>query len=75
MERTRREHLDWCIQRAIEEMDFSKKPSQGLVSMASDLRKHPETNSEALVSMTMMQIMMKPNITRQEVINFLKGFN
>ena len=75
MEKTRREHLDWCIQRAIEEMDFSEKPSHGLISMASDLRKHPETNSEALISITMMQIMMKPNITRQEVINFLKGFN
>lgn len=72
---TRREHLDWCIQRAIEEMDFSKKPSQGLISMASDLRKHPETNSEALISMTTMQLLINPQITRQEVINFLKGFN
>lgn len=75
MERTRREHLDWCIQRAIEEMDFSKKPSQGLISMASDLRKHPETNYETLVSMTMVQILINPDISRQEVINFLKGFN
>jgi archaellum biogenesis protein FlaJ (TadC family) len=72
---TRREHLDWCIKRAIQEMDFSKKPSQGLVSMASDLRKHPETNSEALISLTMMQAVINPNITRQQVINFLEGFN
>jgi len=72
---TRREHLDWCIKRAIQEMDFYKEPSKGLISMVSDLRKHPETNSEVLVSLTMMQIMMKPNITRQEVINFLNGFN
>lgn len=72
---TRREHIDWCIQRAIGEMDFSKKPSQGLISMASDLRKHPETNSEVLISMTIGQLIINPNITRQEVINFLKGFN
>ena len=75
MNRTRREHLDWCIERAIQEMDFSGKPTGGLISMASDLRKHPETNSEALVSMTMMQIMINPGITRQGVIDFLKGFN
>ena len=72
---TRKEHLDWCIQRAIEEMNFSKKPSQGLISMASDLRKHPETNSEVLISLTLMQLTTNPKITRQEVINFLKGFN
>lgn len=72
---TRREHLDWCIKRAIEEMDYSGKPSQGLISMASDLRKHPETNNETLMTITMSQIIINPNITRQEVIDFLKGFN
>ncbi len=75
MPMTRREHLDWCIERAIQEMDYTKKPSSGLVSMASDLRKHPETNSEALISLTMGQILVNPNISRQQVIDFLKGFN
>lgn len=75
METTRREHLDWAIKRAIEEMDFTRDPKQGLISMASDLRKHPETNSEALISMTMMQIVLNPRISRQEVINYLNGFN
>lgn len=72
---TRLEHLEWCKKRAIEEMDFNRRPTSALISMASDLRKHPETNSEALVSLCMMQIMINPNITRQEVINFLNGFN
>lgn len=72
---TRQEHLKWCKERAIQEMDFYKDPSKALVSMASDLRKHPETNSEALVSLCMMQLMMNPKISRQEVINFLNGFN
>ena len=75
IEKTRREHLDWCIERAIQEMDFYKDPSKAFISMASDLRKHPETNSEGLIQMCIMQPMMNPRATRQEVIKFLKGFN
>lgn len=72
---TRLEHIKWCKDRAIQEMDYSRKPSQGIVSMMSDLTKHPETNSEVLQSLCMMQLVTNPNITRQEVINFLNGFN
>jgi hypothetical protein len=72
---TRREHLDWAIARAIQEMDYYNEPSKGLISMASDLRKHPETNSQALISLCMAQIMINPRISRQQVIDFLKGFN
>lgn len=72
---TRREHLDWCIERAIKEMDFYSDPKQAYKSMASDLRKHPETNNQGLITMCIMQPMMKPNASRQEVIDFLKGFN
>lgn len=72
---TRREHLDWAIKRAIEEMDFYNQPIKGLVSMASDLKKHPETNSEVLIMLTMSQMLINPSITREEVIKFLKGFN
>jgi len=71
---TREEHLKWCKKRAIDEMDFSRKPSQGIISMASDLRKHPETNHEALIALCTMQLLMRPNISRQEVINFINGF-
>ena len=72
---TRLEHLAWCKERAIAEMDFTKKPIDGLVSMASDLRKHPETNKETLIQLTIMQGVMKPHITRQQVIDFIDGFN
>jgi hypothetical protein len=71
---TREEHLKWCKERAIAEMDFYKDPSKGIVSMMSDLRKHPETNSEALVSLCGMQLMTNPKMTRQQVINFIDGF-
>jgi hypothetical protein len=70
---TRIEHLKWCKQRAIEEMDYYHDPQKGLISMMSDLRKHPETDSEALISLCMMQLRLK--LTRQEVIKFLDGFN
>lgn len=72
---TREEHLKWCKKRAIEEMDFCKDPMKGIISMMSDLRKHPETNSEALVSLCAMQLLVNPKMTRQQVINFLNGFN
>lgn len=71
---TREEHLKWCKGRAISEMDYSKDPKQGIISIMSDLRKHPETSSETLQSLCMMQLMM-PGLSRQAVITFLNGFN
>lgn len=72
---TREEHLKWCKERAIAEMDYYKDPKKAYISMASDLRKHSETNSETLTLLCTMQLLSKPNPTRQEVINFLNGFN
>jgi len=72
---TRKEHIEWCKERAIQEMDYYKDPSKGIISMMSDLRKHPETNQETLISLCGMMLMTKPKQTRQEVINFLNGFN
>lgn len=74
---TRTEHLKWCKERAIAELDYYGNNSEGfknaLVSMASDLGKHEGTRSEA---MTTMCVMMIPTMkTRQQVINFINGFN
>lgn len=44
---SRQEHLDWCKQRALEYVE-ANSPVQAFASMASDLRKHPET--EGLLS-------------------------
>lgn len=73
--RTRQEHIQWCKDRAIQEMDYYNDPSQGIVSMASDLSKHPETNDETLISLCTMQLMTKPRMTRQEAVTFINGFN
>lgn len=71
---TREEHIAWCKERAIQEMDFYKDPKQAVISMMSDLNKHPETSGTALQALCTMQL-MKTNLTRQEVIKFIDGFN
>lgn len=71
---TREEHLKWCRERAIQDMDYYKDPTKGLISMASDLRKHPETNHESLTSLCLAQVIINPKITRQQVIDFIDGF-
>ena len=72
--RTREEHLKWCVERAITEMDFYNEPVKGLISMASDLRKHPDTNSESMVQLCIIHAAVNPRITRQGVIKFIEGF-
>lgn len=71
---TRSEHIAWCKKRAIEEMEYYKNdPKQGIMSMMSDIRKHPETASEALSAICLME-MMRP-CTAQSVRKFIDGFN
>ena len=72
---TRLEHLKWCRERAIQEMDYYKDPTKAIVSMMSDLGKHPETNHESLKSLCMMMLMANQIKTRQDAIKFLSGFN
>jgi len=78
---TRKEHLKWCKERAIQEYDYYAKTEpkralqNGITSMASDLNKHEETKSATLQSLCMMQLMTKPNMSRQEFVNFINGFN
>lgn len=71
---TREEHIEWAKKRAIEEMDFYNDPSKGIISMMSDLTRHPETYSQALMSLCALQLLMKPKMTKQEVIDFINGF-
>lgn len=72
---TREEHLKLCKERAIAEMDYYKDPSKGIVSMMSDIRKHPETASETLMALCAMQLLKNPKPSRQQVIDFIDGFN
>ncbi len=72
---TREEHLAWCKKRAIEEMDYGHDPKQGVISMISDLRKHPETAWHAGIQLAVGFMMMGKLTQRQEVIDFINGFN
>lgn len=78
---TREEHIKWCKERAIAEYDYYAKiePASalrnGMASIMSDINKHPETKSETLQSLCMGQLITKPNMSRQEFVNFINGFN
>ena len=76
---TRKEHIEWCKKRAIDELNFygnnQKCYTNAITSMASDLRKHPETNHEALISLCMMQLLMPHTLNRESIIKFINGFN
>lgn len=70
---TRAEHIAWCKQRAIDEMEYSHDPKQGVISMMSDIGKHPETNSEVLRSLCMMTLLGP--CSAASVRKFIDGFN
>lgn len=72
---TRDEHLAWCKQRAIAELDYSHDPKQGLISMMSDLGKHPETINHSGIMLCAMMMLSGQLQTRQEAVNFINGFN
>lgn len=72
-EKTRAEHIAWCKERAFKEMDYYKDPKQGIISMMSDLRKHPDTNSPTLQMMCTLELMKSPTISSAG--EFINGFN
>ena len=72
---TRDEHLQWCKDRAIAEMEFSKVPKQGVISMLSDLRKHPETAGHIGSELGMMLMLGGQLNTEDKVRDFIRGFN
>ena len=71
---TREEHLQWCKDRA-NELIKSGDIDQGITSMMSDIRKHPETDSEACVGLCMMMLMSGQLKTEREAEDFINGFN
>jgi hypothetical protein len=66
---TRAEHIAWCKERALEYLP--RDPAQALASMASDLGKHPETQSSQDVIAFGMTHINNP----QEMRKFIEGFN
>ena len=70
---TREEHLAWCKEQALaycEADDFSN----ALVSMGSDLDKHPETANHPNIKIGFTQLMAGMLQTREEMRRFINGF-
>ena len=78
---TRIEHLQTCKDRAIQEFDYYAKNNlkeaikNGITSMMSDINKHPETKSETLQALCMMQLLGNMIHSRGEFVKFINGFN
>jgi len=69
---SRSEHLAWCKERALEYLPDD--PTQAVMSMTSDLNKHPETGGEMYAMLAvagMMEIQRGPEAVRR----WVEGFN
>ena len=72
---SREEHLNWCKQRAMEYADTGDLQN-AVVSMLSDLRKHPETKSCLEWANPMgLGVLMNKNKDKRRVVEFIQGFN
>lgn len=71
---TRAEHLAWCKQRALEYADQGNVANT-IASMASDLRKHPETAGHPGIELMMMLAAAGRLDTPAELRKLIEGFN
>jgi len=71
---SRKEHLDWCKNRAMEFCD-NGDTTQAYTSMVSDLQKHPDTVAHIGIQLGMVQLAMGRLSTQAEMRDFINGFN
>jgi len=71
---TRAEHLQWCKDRALAELDPDGVP-QAWASMCSDLGKHPETENHAAIELGMLMLISGHLSTTKQMRDFINGFN
>lgn len=71
---TRAEHLQWCKDRALEYANANDL-QQAFASMASDLRKHPETKSHPGIQLGIALLMNGHLDTKNKMIKYFEGFN
>ena len=74
MPMTREEHMAWCKKRALEYVDAGDL-DQAIVSMLSDLRKHPETQDSGGGILAALAIREAQHGTPHSVRKFINGFN
>jgi len=71
---TRKEHLEWCKQRAMEYV-FAGKYGEAFNSMTSDLGKHPETANHIGAQLGLIEMMHGRLSGPVEMTAWIKGFN
>jgi len=71
---TREEHIAWCKKRALEYVDEGDL-TNAFASMASDLRKHPDTESHSAIQLGMGMLMGGFLDTTDKMRKFIEGFN
>jgi hypothetical protein len=71
---TRKEHLDWAKQRALEYVEGGD-PNEAFASMTSDLHKHPELQDHAGIELGTMLLMTGHLGSTTEMRTWIEGFN
>jgi hypothetical protein len=75
MELTRAEHLEWAKQRALEYLEVGDS-KDAFASMISDLKKHPELENHAGLSIGICFLLLPGWITnKQKLREWIVGFN
>lgn len=78
---TRAEHLAFCKERALRELEYylvhepDRACANAFTSMASDMSKHPETDSPKLMQLGMMMLMGGMLNTPDAMRRWIEGFN
>jgi len=71
---TRKEHLKWCKDRALEYVDDNDL-KQAYASMMSDMTKHPETINHPATREGFILMMSGDLDTPEKMRKFINGFN
>lgn len=76
MTRSRKEHIEWCKQRALEYLDQGDA-QQAVTSILSDLSKHPGTKSSLTFAQQTVFIkgLALVDASPDAVRRFVEGFN
>lgn len=69
----RAEHLAWCKQRALEYVDLGEL-ADALVSMTSDLQKHPDTAGHGGLELGMMLLIGGHLDTPAKMRDHIRGY-
>jgi hypothetical protein len=71
---TRKEHLEWVKQRALAYLD-NNDITGAWASLSSDMLKHEETAFHIGLTLGNMQILQGELNTKEQMKNFIEGFN